>query len=429
MSTAPLRTKALLCGMMFLQFAINGIWTIPLVTYLGELGYTDPQIALAYTTLAWAAIVAPLFVGMIADRFFAAERVMAVLNLCSGVLLYLATVVVVAPDGSPRPILFFWVLLAHCICYMPTWALINSIALAHVQDANREFPLIRLMSTLGWISVSGISLVASRFEWNIEKTAWPLWIGAGLCLLTSVYNLFLPHTPPQGAGKKVTIGDVLGLKAVGLLRDRNLAVLMACSFLITIPASFYWTFCDGFLNEIHMTAVQFTMSIGQMSEVIFIFFLPFFLRHMSVKGLFSVGLLAWAARYVLLAFGNMGASMWMLYLALVLHGMCYAFVFVVGLMYTDSKAPKELQASAQGLLTLVTFGLGQLVGTHLSGVFVDRYAIDGTAGKLHDWCPIWLWPVPMSAVAAILFFLLFWDKIGLRTDLCEELVEMPEPKP
>ena len=423
MPTTPLRVKVLLCIMMFLQFAINGIWTIPLVTYLAELGYTDPQIALAYTTLAWAAIVAPLFVGMVADRFFAAERVMAVLNLCGGVLLFLATLVVVAPDGSPRPILFFCVLLGHCICYMPTWALTNSITLAHVRDVDKEFPLIRMMGTIGWIVISATSLVASCYAWNIEKTVWPLWIGAGLSIITGVYDFFLPHTPPQAAGKKVDVSDILGLKALGLLKGGNLAVLMACALLIMIPASFFWTFCDGFLNEYQMTAVQFKMSIGQMSEMIFIFLLPFFLSRMSMKTVFSVGLLAWAVRYVLFAFGNMEYLAWMLYLGLAIHGIAFAFVFVTGPMYVDRKTPKELQASAQGLFMLVTFGLGQLVGTYLSGALVDFYKIPEMAGEAvhHDWQPIWLWPALMSAIIAILFFLLFRDDVDISADLGEEL--------
>jgi nucleoside transporter len=411
MPATPLHVKIHLGIMMFLQFAINGIWTIPLVTYLKEVHYSDPQVALAYTTLPWAAIVAPLFVGMIADRFFAAEKVLAVLNLLGGVLLYLATLAVTAADGSPRPVAFFWVLLGHCVCYMPTWSLTSSVALAHVRDASREFPLIRVMGTIGWIVVSAISLVASCYEWNIEKTVWPLSIGAGLAIVTGIYDFFLPHTPPQAAGKKVTVSEVLGLDAVGLLRNRNLAALMACSFLIMIPASFYWTFCDDFLNEIKMTAVQFKMSIGQMSEMIFMFFLPFFLARLSLKLVLSIGLLAWVGRYLLFAFGNMEGSAWMLYLGLIVHGACFAFVFVTGPIYTDRRAPKQLQASAQGLLTLITFGLGSLLGTYLAGQFLDHYHYLDPGGKiLHDWRPFWLWPAAMAAVTAIVFFMLFSDK-------------------
>ena len=421
MPNTPLHVKLHLGTMMFLQYAINGIWSIPLVTYLKAVHYDDPQVALAYTTLPWAAIVAPLFVGMIADRFFAAEKVLAVLNILGGALLYLATLVVVTPDGSPRPVAFFWVLLAHCVCYMPTWSLTASVALAHVGDPSKEFPLIRVMGTIGWIAVSAISLIAAQHEWNIEKTAWPLLIGAGLAIVTGVYDLFLPHTPPVAAGKQVTAREVLGLDAIGLLRDRNLAVLMACSFLIMIPASFYWTFCDDFLNEIQMTAVQFKMSIGQMSEMLFVFFLPFFLARMSLKLVVSVGLLAWAARYLLFAFGNMGGSVWMLYLGLLVHGACFAFVFVTGPMYTDQKAPKRLQASAQGLLTLVTFGLGSLLGTYLAGEFLDHYHYQDTLGKdLHYWQPIWLWPALMASMTAVVFFLLFSDRGARLPDAAGE---------
>lgn len=411
MPKTPLHVKLHLGTMMFLQYAINGIWSIPLVSYLKAVHYNDPQVALAYTTLPWAAIIAPLFVGMIADRFFAAEKVLAALNVLGGVLLYLATRVVVGPDGSPQPVVFFWVLLGHCICYMPTWSLTASVALAHVRDADREFPLIRVMGTIGWIAVSAVSLIAAFYDWNIEKTVWPLWIGAGLAIVTGIYNLFLPHTPPQGAGKKVAVAELLGLDAIGLLRNRNLAVLMLCSFLIMIPASFYWTFCDDFLNEIHMQAVQFQMSIGQVSEMLFVFFLPFFLARLGMKAVVTIGLLAWTCRYLLFAFGNMQGSIWMLYLGLIVHGACFAFVFVTGPMYTDRKAPKRLQASAQGLLTLVTFGLGSLLGTYLSGQFLDHYQLAESLGEsMHDWQPIWLWPALMSAVTAVVFFTLFSAK-------------------
>ena len=215
MPATPLKVKIHLGIMMFLQFAINGVWSIPLVTYLTVLEYSESDTALVYTTFAWGAIAAPLFVGMIADRFFASEKILAVLNLLGGVLLYLSTLVI----GNPR--MFFWALLAHCLCYFPTWSLTNSIALAHVRDPDREFPIIRLMGTIGWIAVSAISLAASYYQWNIEKTVWPLWIGAGLAIITGIYNFFLPHTPPQAAGKKVSVGEVLGLPALALLRDMH----------------------------------------------------------------------------------------------------------------------------------------------------------------------------------------------------------------
>jgi nucleoside transporter len=420
MPATPLRAKIHLCAMTFLQFAILGVWSVPLVTYLQKAGYTAPQIALAYTTLAWAAILAPLLVGMVADRFFASERILAVLNLLGGVLLGLAALAATAPDGTPRPVLFFWVLLAHCTCYMPTWSLTSSISLAHVADATREFPVIRVMGSLGWIAVSAVSLFSSFYGWAIEETAWPLWVGAGLCLVAGVYNFFLPHTPPPAAGKKVTLGDVLGRKALGLLLDRNFAVLVACSCLIMVPASFFWTFAADCFDEKHMAAVQFKMSICQMSDLVFMGFLSFFLHRLGMKTVFLIGLLAWVARYVLLAYGNMESSLWMYYLALMVHGMCFAFLFVVGPMYADRKAPKDLQASAQGLLTLLTFGLGQLVGTYLSGEFVDFYAVKNAAGEVtHDWQPIWLWAAAMSAVIAAAFFWLFRDKVGLRAEVVD----------
>jgi len=416
MPSTPLRSRALLSAMMFLQFAINGIWSIPLATYLETLGYRETQIAVAYMTLAWAAIISPLFVGMIADRFFAAERVLAVLNVLGGLFLYLAAQVVVGADGLPRPTLFFWVLLAHCTCYMPTWSLTNTIALAHVRDPGREFPWIRVMGTIGWIVVSAISLFCTYYHYNIEKTVWPMLIGAGLSVATGIYNFFLPHTPPQAAGKRANVGSILGFDALGLLKDRNFAVFIACSFLIMLPASFYWTFCNPYLNEIQMEAAQFKQSIGQMSEMIFMFLLPFFLRRFRMKTVLAMGLVAWAARFVLFAYGDMEWRVWMVYLALLLHGICFAFIFVVGPMYADRKAPKQLQASAQGLITFVTFGLGQLAGTYMSGVFLEQYAVKHATGPAtHLWQPYWLWPAAMCAVIAGAFLAAFHERIDLGT--------------
>jgi nucleoside transporter len=417
MPSTPLRTKIHLCVMMFLQFAINGVWSIPLVTCLEELHFSGEQIAQAYTAFAWGALISPVFVGMIADRFFASQKILAWLNLLGGPLLLLAALVLATPGGVARPIqpgLFFWVLLAHCLCYFPTWSLTNSIALAHVRDAGREFPLIRLMGTIGWIVVSTVSLVSTTYHFNIEKTVWPLWIGAGLCMATGIYNFFLPHTPPQGAGKAVSLGEILGLRAAGLLRDWNFAVLLLTSFLIMLPAAFYWTFCNDFLNEIGMQAAQFKQSLGQMMEALFIFLLPiFFLRYLSVKSVFVLGLAAWAARYALLASSTTENAA--IYLALLLHGACFAFLFVLAPMYTDRKVPKELQASAQGLLVLVTWGLGQLAGTYLSGTFFDHCTLAQPLGEIkHDWPTYWMWAAVMSAAVAMLFFVLFRDRIDMR---------------
>ncbi len=286
----------------------------------------------------------------------------------------------------------------------------NSIALAHVRNPDREFPIIRLMGTIGWIAVSAISavtLVASHYQWNIEETVWPLWIGAGLAIVTGIYNFFLPHTPPPAAGKKASLGELLGLPALALLRDRNFAVLTFASLLIMLPASLYWTWANDFLNEIGMQSAQFKQSIGQMTEVLFIFLLPvFFLRYLSVKSIFFLGLAAWAARFALLASSTTENAA--VYAALLLHGACFAFIFVLGPMYVDRKAPKELQASAQGLLTLATFGVGSLLGTYLSGPFLEHYKRAEPIGKiLHDWGMFWFWAAVMSAALAVVFAALF----------------------
>ncbi len=380
MPATPVRTKVHLGAMMFLQYAINSMWVVPLVSCLDKVGYGNIEIGQTgtvskliswvgwigweYTPLAWAAIISPLFVGMIADRFFASEKVMAALNVLGGVFLYLAATVVVGADGKPQPWMFFWFLLAHCLCYMPTWSLTYSITFAHLQDPAKEFPIVRVMSVLGWIAASLISPIgfyAFGID-KIEETVWPLKIAAVLCIGTGIYNLFLPHTPPPAAGKKVTVAALLGLNALGLLKDLNFAVFMAASLLIMVPGCFYWNYYNGFLDETKMPFPQLVQSIAQASELIVTTFLSFFMLRMRFKSMVFLGLLAWCARYLLFACGVFPAFRWTNFIALALHGVAFAFIFTIGAAYVDKKAPKQMQASAQGLFALVTFRSGAIGG-------------------------------------------------------------------
>ena len=365
MSATPVRTKVHLGAMMFLQYAINSMWVVPLVTCLDKVGYGNIEIGQTgavsrliswvgwigweYTPLAWAAIISPLFVGMIADRFFASEKVMAVLNVLGGIFLFLAALAVVGPDGKPQPWLLFWLLLMHCLCYMPTWSLTYSITFAHLQDPAREFPIIRTMSVLGWIAASLISPIgfyAFGID-KIEETTWPLKIAAALCIFTGIYNLFLPRTPPPAAGKKVTIGELLGLNALGLLKDPNFTVFMAASLLIMIPGCFYWNYYNDFLVDIKMPFPQLVQSLAQASELIVTMCLPIFLLRMRFKSMVCLGLLAWCARYLCFACGVFPAYQWTNFVALAMHGVAFAFIFTIGAAYVDKKAPKQLQASAR----------------------------------------------------------------------------------
>ncbi len=436
MSATPVRTKVHLGAMMFLQYAINSMWVVPLVSCLDKRGYGNIEsgqtgevsrlvswvggwIGWEYTPLAWAAIISPLFVGMIADRFFASEKVMAALNVLGGIFLFLAAAVVVGADGKPQPWPLFWLLLAHCLCYMPTWSLTYSITFAHLQDPAKEFPVIRTMSVLGWIAASLISPIGFYVFGvdKIEETVWPLKIAAALCIGTGIYNLFLPHTPPPAAGKKVTIGELLGLNALGLLKDRNFAAFMAASLLIMIPGCFYWTYYNDFLNEIQMPFPQFVQSIAQASELIVTMCLPFFLFRMKFKSMVCLGLLAWCLRYLCFACGVFPAYQWTNFIALAMHGFAFAFIFTIGAAYVDKKAPKQVQASAQGLFALVTFGVGQLVGTLLGGkMLLDFTRKEGDRVVGHQWIPYWLWPALMSGVILVFFLVAFCERIDLRPE-------------
>jgi nucleoside transporter len=416
--------------MMFLLFAFNGIWIIPLGTYLDSVGYTAGNIGKAYMTFAIGCIVSPFFVGMIADRFFSAQKIMGVLIILSSGLLVAAARFSVGADGFAHvndagdPVLgwFYWLLLAHFICYMPTWALANSISFRQMRDPGREFPGIRVLGTIGWIVVSMTTLFSAQINElfgttePFEKSVIPLYFGAGIGLLTGVFCFFLPSTPPQGAGKRVTFGDILGVKAFALFKDRNFAVFAVTSFLILFPGMFYWAFANLYLNESKMGAAAAWQSTGQMTEMVFLFIMPWFFARFGVKKMLMIGLVAWIARFLCFSFGVWGTSTALLVvLGLMLHGPCYDFFFVTGQLYTDKKAPREIRSQAQGFLFLITFGLGWFFGSIVSGWVVDHYAL-GDDG--HAWPTIWLWPIGMVALIIVIFAIGFNDqtRVGDESD-------------
>ncbi|HSY81953.1 MAG TPA: nucleoside permease [Gemmatimonadaceae bacterium] len=384
-----------LSAMMFLQYFVWGAWFVTMGTYLGQtLKFSGTQIGLAYGATALAAMISPFFVGMIADRFLATERALALLHLAGGLLMYAASRAVTF--GA-----FYPLLVAYALCYMPTLALTNSLSFDHMQEPAREFPAVRALGTIGWI-VAG--LLVGRL--HVEPTVVPLEIAAGASIVLGLYSFMLPHTPPHAAGKALRIRDVLGLDALKLMGDRSFATFIVGSFLLCIPLQFYYAFTNLFLNEIGLAEPASKMSFGQMSELAFMLLLPFLLVRLGVKRILLIGMAAWALRYAFFAYGNTGPLVWMLYAGILLHGVCYDFFFVTGQIYVDQRADIQVRAAAQGFLALITQGAGLFIGGWLSGNIVQAF----TTPTGHDWGAIWLIPAGFAAVILVVFAALFMPR-------------------
>ncbi|UPG90400.1 nucleoside permease [Luteibacter aegosomaticola] len=382
--------------MMLFEFGIWGAWYVTVGTWLGKtLHFTGTEIGAVAGTTAVGAIISPLFVGLLADRLFDTRRVLTLLHLIGAVLLAVAAqqtsfTMVYAP------------LLAYSLCYMPTLALTASLAMRHIKDPQEEFGAIRVFGSIGWILV-GLAVGA----WGVEATASPLLLAAGLSVVMAGYCFTLPPTPPLARNTRFELKHALPLESLHLLRERSMAVFALASFLICIPLQFYYAFTNLFLNEAGVVNAAGKMTGGQMSELFFMLLIPWFFRRLGVKWMLAVGMLAWVVRYGMFAFGGSGELMWMLWLGIVLHGVCFDFFFVVGQIYIDREAPPALRAATQGLITFLTYGLGMFVGSWLSGIVVETYTrADGT----HDWHGIWIVAGAFAAVVFALFVLLFKDR-------------------
>lgn len=382
--------------MMFLQFFMWGAWFVTMGTFLGtNLQTAADSIGVAYMTQAWGAIIAPFIIGLIADRFFAAQKLLGVLHIAGAILLYLA--------GSSEEFgQFYPYIFTYMILYMPTLALVNSVAFNQMSDPSKQFANVRIWGTIGWI-VAGM-LIGYVFQWEARNLLGSTFILAAIASgALGIYSFFLPDTPPPSKGQKTTISDIIGLESLGLLKDKNYLIFFISSVLICIPLAFYYSFANPFLNEVGMKNAAGNMSFGQISEVLFMLLLPIFLRKYGMKKTLIAGMAAWALRYLLFAFGDAGSGVWMLFLGIVLHGICYDFFFVSGQIFTDHKAGEKIRSAAQGLITLATYGVGMLIGFKVAGLIVDHYA---TAGG-HDWQTIWIIPAGFAAVVLFIFLLTF----------------------
>lgn len=396
-------TKFQLSFMMFLEFFIWGGWFVTLGTFLGDnLNATGGEIAQAFSTQSWGAIIAPFIIGLIADRYFNAERILGILHLFGAVLMYLMY-------GSETFSSFYPYVLVYMILYMPTLALVNSISFNQMKDPAKEFSLVRVFGTIGWI-VAGL-IISYIFLWDSPEARAEgmlkntfLMVSIASAIL-GVFSFTLPKTPPRVSTQdKVTISGLLGLDALKLLKDKNFLIFFISSVLICIPLAFYYQNANPFLSEIGVANPTGKMTIGQISEVLFMLLLPFFFTKYGFKKTILAGMLAWTIRYVLFAYGNADELTFMLLIGIALHGICYDFFFVSGQIYTDTKAGEKYKSAAQGLITLATYGVGMLIGFWIAGKITDTYLM---AANLHDWTTIWLYPAGFALLVFAIFAMTF----------------------
>lgn len=389
--------------MMFLEFFIWGGWFVTLGTFMGNnLNATGAETGMAYSTQSWGAIIAPFIIGLIADRFFNAEKILGVLHLVGAILMFQMS----QTNGFT---LFYPYILGYMICYMPTLALVNSVSFNQMKNPAKEFSFVRVWGTVGWIA-AGLA-ISYIFHWDSTENIQAgmlqntFLLSAIASLLLGILSFTLPKTPPRvSKNEKVTLSDILGLDALKLLKDRNFFIFFISSILICIPLAFYYQNANPFLSEIGLKNPTGIMTTGQISEVLFMLLLPVFFTKYGFKKTILFGMLAWAIRYLLFAYGNAGAYTYMLLLGIGLHGICYDFFFVSGQIYTDSKAGQKIKSAAQGLITLATYGVGMLVGFWIAGKISDTNLI---SQNNHDWHQIWMFPAIFAFVVMLIFAFFF----------------------
>jgi nucleoside transporter len=442
--------------MMFLQFFIWGAWYTTVGNYMDRIDL-DASIRWAYTVGPIAAIISPFFLGMVADRYFATERVLGVMHLLGGLALLAAPSLAAVSARSDSAaaegafivgghLPFIGILLVHMLCFMPTLGLTNTLAFHNIENQEKQFPMIRVFGTIGWI-VAGIlvSLVL-----HADTTPTPLYIAGGAALALGVYSFTLPHTPPPAAGRKATVSDVLGLDSLRLMKSLSFSVFIISSMLICVPLAAYYAFAQIFVKHVGFKDPAFIMTFGQMSEIIFMLVMPLFFARLGVKWMLFVGMLAWVARYNLFGAAAEDGVLWMVLVGIILHGICYDFFFVTGQIYVDKKAPTAIRGQAQGFLVLVTQGIGLGIGAQLTGKYYEELAAANAADlekqaealrteelaaeaidpdrwqqmidaflATHDWQTYWYLWAATAATVMVLFALLFWDRTAAKADQTE----------
>lgn len=395
--------------MMFLQFFIWGAWYTTVAVYMTEMGMTSLT-HWPYTVNPIAAIIAPFFLGLIADRYFATEKVLGTLHILGGIIMFLV------PQASGSPTLFILLLLAYNLCYMPTLGLSNSLAFHNITDQENQFPVIRVFGTIGWIAAGlFISFVLGKLIGGVaEKTALPLYTTATASILLGIYSFSLPHTPPKGAGDAVSLRSISGIDAFKALGSKPFYIFLFCSFLICIPLAAYYNYTQIYLGASGFTNIAGTQTIGQMSEVLFMLLMPLFFVRLGVKWMLLVGMMAWVLRYSLFALGAPEGIAWMIIGGIALHGICYDFFFVTGQIYVDKKSTEKIRGQAQGFLVLVTYGVGMLIGAQIAGALYNSLLGSATTLTPAQWQQFWWIPAGFAVVVIVIFGSLFNDKVEVQ---------------
>jgi nucleoside transporter len=393
--------KIKLAGFMFLQYFIWGAWYVSMGTYLANtLKFEGGQIGAAYGAFAIGAMISPFFVGLIADRFFSSEKLLAVLGILGGLLLFMLPQFTTFSSFYPA-------LITYCALYVPTLALGNSLSLHHLADAKTDFPRIKTLSAVGWIA-GGVTLSLLKGE----QSAIQFYLAGAISIVFGLFSLALPHTPPKKTGANVSLGEILGLDALALLKKPSFAIFIVCMFLICIPLYFYFVMMGIYLTELNWTALAAKMSLAQVSDVIFLFLLPVFLKKLGYKKTIFIGILAWAARYFALSgsVNTASTATVLIFTAILLHGVCYDFLFIAGQLYVDDESNERIRGAAQGFIAFILWGVGAFVGTLLAGKTLAAHTLATPQGTIaHNWEAIWKLPA-WGAVAVLVVFLLFFKE-------------------
>jgi nucleoside transporter len=389
--------------MMFLQYAVWGAWYVTVGNYMTKIGMQS-EIYWAFTVSPIASIVSPFFLGMVADRFFSTEKILAYLHIVGGIAIFLSPFAAEGPNASPT--LFILLLLVNMLCYMPTVGLTNSLAFNHLSNQEKQFPIIRSFGTFGWIAAG---IFVSKIL-GADETAIPLQTAGVLGVLLGLFSFALPHTPPPAVGEKISFRKIVGIDALNKIKSRSFYIFIVSAFLLCIPLSVYYAYAPVFVNASGIENPGFVMSFGQMSEALFILIMPLLFPILGFKKMLLTGMFAWVLRYVLFAIGAPDQTIWMILMGVILHGVCYDFFFVAGFIYVDKKAVKEIRAQAQGFVVLATYGLGMLIGAQAAGYLFNGMVDLTSPDAFIQWQKFWYIPAALAAVVMIFFAVMFKDK-------------------